>query len=76
MGFLADPLPTPAPAKVLFGEECGCCWITLRTSPCGKLPQQVLIFGAILDNANRVVSTVAEDTVMVGILPSATTQDE
>ena len=76
MGFLADPLPTPAPANVLFGEECRCCWITLRTSPCVTLPQEVLILGAILGDANRVVSAVAEDTVTVGILPSATTWNE
>ena len=76
MGFLANPLPTPAPANDLFGEECGCCQITLHTSPCGTLPQEVLILGAISDNANRVVSTVAEHTVTVGILPSATTWDE
>ena len=76
MGFLADPLPTPAPANDLFGEECRHCQITLHTSPCGTLPQEVLILGAISDNANRVVSAVAEDTVTVGILPSATTRDE
>ena len=40
------------------------------------LPQEVLILGAVLGNAKRVVSAVAEDTVTVGILPSATTQDE
>ena len=45
-------------------------------SPCGTLPQEVLILGAILDDADRVVSAVAEDTVTVGILPSSTTQDE
>ena len=66
-GFLADPLPTPAPANVLFSGECGYCWITLCMSPCGMLPQEVLILGAILHNANRVVSAVAEDTVTVGI---------
>ena len=76
MGFLADPLPTPAPANVLFGEECGHCQITLHMSPCVTLPQEVLILGAILGDADRVVSTVAEDTVTVGILPSATTWDE
>ena len=75
-GFLADPLPTPAPANVLFGGECGCCQITLCTSPCVTLPQEVLILGAILCNADRVVSAVVEDTVTVGILPSATTRDE
>ena len=45
-------------------------------SPCVTLPQEVLILGAILGDADRVVSTVAEDTVTVGILPSATTRDE
>ena len=45
-------------------------------SPCVTLPQEVLILGAILGDADRVVSAVAEDTVTVGILPSATTQDE
>ena len=75
-GFFANPLPTPAPANVLFGGECGHCQITLRTSPCVTLPQEVLILGAILGDAERVVSTVAEDTVTVGILLSATTRDE
>ena len=75
MGFLADPLPTPAPANALFGEECRHCQITLCTFPV-TLPQEVLILGAVIGNANRVVSTVAEDTVTVGILPPATTQDE
>ena len=45
-------------------------------SPPVTLPQEVLILGAMLGNANRVVSTVAEDTVTVGILPPTTTQDE
>ena len=45
-------------------------------SPCVTLPQEVLILGAILGDADRVVSTVAEDTVTVGVLPSATTQDK
>ena len=76
MGFLDDPLPTPAPANVLFGGECGHCRITLRRSPCGTLLQEVLILGAILDDADRDVSAVAEDTVTVGILPSTTTRDE
>ena len=40
------------------------------------LPQEVLILGAMLGDADRVVSTVAEDTVTVGILPPTTTQDE
>ena len=76
MGFLADPLPTPAPANVLFGGKCGHCQITLCTSPPVTLPQEVLILGAMSGNADRVVSTVAEDTVTVGILLSATTWDE
>ena len=45
-------------------------------SPCVTLPQEVLILGAILGDADRVVSAVAEDTVTVGILPSSTTWDE
>ena len=45
-------------------------------SPPVTLPQEVLILGAMLGDANRVVPTVAEDTVTVGILPPATTQDE
>ena len=40
------------------------------------LPLEVLILGATLGDANRVVSTVAEDTVTIGILPSTTIQDE
>ena len=76
MGLLADPFPTPAPANALFRDECGFWWITLHTSPPVTLPQEVLILGAVLGNADRVVSTVAEDTVTVGILPPATTQDE
>ena len=36
----------------------------------------MLILGAVLGDADRVVSAVAEDTVTVGILLSATTQDE
>ena len=75
-GFLADPLPTPAPANTLFGEDCGHCWITLCTSPPVTLPQEVLILGAVIGDANRVVSTAAEDTVTVGIFPPTTTQDE
>ena len=63
--LLADPLPTPAPANVLFGGKCGHCRITLHTSPCVTLPQKVLILGPVLGDADRVVSTVAEDTVTV-----------
>ena len=76
VGFLADPLPTPAPANVLFHEECGYCQITLHMSPCVTLPQEVLILGTVLGNADRVVSAAAEDTVTVSILPTATTWDE
>ena len=76
MGFLADPLLTPAPANALFGEECGHCWITLHTSPPVTLAQEVLTLGAIMGEANRVVSTAEEDTVTMGILPPVTTQDE
>ena len=35
-------------------------------SPCVTLPQEVMILGAILGDADRVVSTVAEDTVTSG----------
>ena len=45
-------------------------------SPPVTLPQEVLILGAVIGNANRVVSTAAEDTVTMGILLPATTQDE
>ena len=76
MGFLADPLLTPAPANALFGEECGHCWITLHTSLPATLPQEVLILGAVVGDADRVVSAVEEDTVTVGILPPTTTWDE
>ena len=76
VGLLASPLPTPAPANVLFDGECGCCRITLCMSPPVTLLQEVLILGAMLGNATRVVSAVAEDTVTVGILLPATTQDE
>ena len=69
-GFLADPLPTPAPSNTLFGEECRCCWITLCMSSPVTLPQEVLILGAVVGDANRVVSTAAEETVTVAI-PSA-----
>ena len=36
LSFLASPWPlqTPAPANPLFGEECGCCQITLHISSC------------------------------------------
>ena len=55
-GLLADPLPTPAPANVLFGDEGGCCHITLCTSPPVTLLEEVLILGAILGDEDRVVS--------------------
>ena len=45
-------------------------------SPPVTLPQEVLILGAVISDANRVVSAAAEDTVTVGILPPTTTQDE
>ena len=45
-------------------------------SPPVMLLQEVLILGAVLGNADRVVSAVAEDTVTVGTLLPATTQDE
>ena len=45
-------------------------------SPPVTLLQEVLILGAVLGDANRVVSAVAEDTVTVGTLPHTTTQDE
>ena len=45
-------------------------------SPCVTFPQEVLILGAVLGNADRVVSTAAEDTVTMGILLPTTTQDE
>ena len=60
-GLLADPLPTPAPANALFGDECGHWWITLHTSSV-TLPQEVLILGAIFGNTNRVVSAAEEDS--------------
>ena len=66
--FFADPLPTPAPAYALFGEECGCCRVTLCTSPPATLAQKVLTLGAIVDEADRVVSAAEEETVTVGIL--------
>ena len=45
-------------------------------SPPITLPQEVLILGAVLGNADRVVSTAAEDTVTMGIFLPATTWDE
>ena len=75
-GLLADPLLTPAPANVLFGDEGGCCHITLHTSPPVTLLEEVLILGAILGDEDRVVSAVEEDTVTMGTLPPTTTLDE
>ena len=75
-GLLADPLPTPAPANVLFGDEGGCCHITLHTSPLVTLLEEVLILGAVLGDEDRVVSAAEEDTVTVGTLLPATTLDE
>ena len=76
MGLLTEPLPIPAPANVLLDCECGCCQITLRTSPPVTLLQEVLIQGAVLGNANRVVLAAEEDMVTVGILLPTTTWDE
>ena len=78
MSFLASiwPLPTPAPANTLFGEECGCCRITLHTSLPATLAQEVWTLGAIVGKADRVVSAADEETVTVGIIPPTTTQDE
>ena len=45
-------------------------------SPPITLLQEVLILGAVIGDANRVVSTAEEDTVMMGILPPTTTWDE
>ena len=75
MSFLASPwpLPTPAPANALFGEECGCCWITLRTSLPATLVQEVLTLGVVVGKADRVVSAADEETVTVGIIPPTTT---
>ena len=45
-------------------------------SPPVTLLQEVLILGAVLGDADRVVSAAAEDMVTVGILLPATTRDE
>ena len=78
MSLLANPwpLPTPAPANTLFGEECRCCQITLCTSLPATLAQEVLTLGAVVGEADRVISAADEETVTVGIIPPATTQDE
>ena len=76
--FLAStwPLPTPAPINALFGEESGCCWITLCTSPPATLAEEVLTLGVDLGEADRIVSAVDEETIIVGIILPATTWDE
>ena len=78
MSLLANswPLPTPAPANTLFWEECGHCQITLCTSLPATLAQEVLTLGTVVGEADRVVSAADEETVTVGIIPPATTQDE
>ena len=78
MSFLAStwPLPIPAPINTVFGEESGCCWITLHTSPPVTLAEEVLTLGVNLGEADRVVSTADEETLIVGIIPPTTTQDE
>ena len=76
IGLLADPLPTPASANDLFGDECGHWQITLCTSPPVTLAQEVLTLGAIMGEATRVVSMAEEETVTMGILPPTTTWDE
>ena len=77
MSFLAStwPLPTPAPINTVFGEVSGCCWITLHTST-ATLAEEVLTLGVNLGEADRVVSTVDKETIIVGIIPPATTRDE
>ena len=39
------------------------------------LTEEVLTLGVDLGEADRVVSTADEETIMVGIIPSTTTQD-
>ena len=76
--FLAStwPLPTPAPINALFGEESGHCWITLHTSPPTTLADEVLTLGVDLAKADRIVSTVDKETIIVSIIPPTTTQNE
>ena len=78
MSFLAGiwPLPTPAPANTLFGEECGCCQVTLCTSLPATLAQEVLTLGAVVGEADRVISVADKETVTVGIILHTTTRDE
>ena len=45
-------------------------------SPPVTLLQEVLILGAVIGDADRVVSAAEEDTIMMGILPPTTTWDE
>ena len=40
------------------------------------LAQEVLTLGAIVGEADRVISAAEEETVTEGILPPATTRDE
>ena len=70
---MASTNPSPS---TLFGEECGHCQITLHTSLPATLAQEVLTLGAVVGEADRVISTADEETVTVGIIPPATTQDE
>ena len=78
MSFFADPwpLPTLTPANALFGEECRCCQTTLCMSLPATLAQEVLTLGAIVGEADRVISAAEEETVTVGILLPTTTWDE
>ena len=69
------PLPTPAPINMAFGEEGGCCWITLHTSPLATLAEEVLTLGVGLSEADKFVSAADEETIMVGIILPATTWD-
>ena len=78
MSFLAitSPQPTLALTNTVFGEVSGHCWITLHTSLPAALAEEVLTLGVDLGEADRVVSTTDKETVIVGIIPPATTQDE
>ena len=78
MSLLASicPLLTPAPANTLFGEECRCSQITLHTSLPPTLAQEVLTLGAIVGEADKVISAADEEIVTVGIIPPTTTWDE
>ena len=63
--FLANtwPLPAPVPINTLFGEESGCCHITLHTSLPATLAEEVLTLGVNLGKADRVVSAADEETI-------------